>query len=81
MSEILAGDLCGKRIVGTDGTTFGRLHPVTVDPESGALHDLVVESGDPSAATASGRSDDDRLRIPVDRIETVKDQIVVRSGR
>ena len=81
MSELLARDLSGKRIVGTDGKIFGRLHTVTMDPESGALLDLVVEPGDGSAPTASGRSDDDRLWIPVDRIETVKDQIVVRSDR
>ena len=80
MSEIFAGDLGGKRIVGTDGTVFGRLHTVTVDPESGALYDLVVEPRDRSAAAAGRSDDDDRLLIPVDRIETVKDQIVVRVG-
>lgn len=78
MSEILARNLSGKRIVGTDGKIFGRLHTVTMDPESGALLDLVVEPGDGSPATAAGRSDDDRLSISVDRIETVKDQIIVR---
>ena len=81
MSEILARDLSGKRIVGTNGTVVGRLHTVTMDPESGALRDLVVESDAQSAATATERSDDERLRIPVDRVETVKDQIVVRLGR
>ncbi|WP_339102581.1 PRC-barrel domain-containing protein [Haloterrigena salinisoli] len=82
MSEMLARNLSGKRIVGTDGKIFGRLHTVTMDPESGALLDLVVEPGDGSPATAAGRSDDDdRLWIPVDRIETVKDQIIVRSSR
>lgn len=81
MSEIFARDLGGKRVVGTDGKVFGRLHTVTMDPESGALLDLVIEPGDGSPRPASERSDDDRLWVPVDRIETVKDQIIVRSAR
>ncbi|WP_408957462.1 PRC-barrel domain-containing protein [Natrinema sp. 74] len=81
MSEMLAGDLGGKRVVGTDGTVVGRLHTVTMDLESGVIHDLVIEPGDGSPATASGRSDDDRLCVPFDRVETVDDQIVVRSDR
>ncbi|WP_247002293.1 PRC-barrel domain-containing protein [Halosolutus gelatinilyticus] len=77
MSEILARDLVGKFVVGNDGTIIGRLHNVTVIPKSGALRDLVVEPDGQSSAT--GRSDGDRLRIPVDRIETVADQIIVRN--
>lgn len=74
MSEILARDLQGKSIVGTDGTTFGTLYNVTMTPESGVLCDLVV---DPHRSTAPADTDDGRLRIPIGRVKTVNDQIVI----
>ncbi|WP_254524962.1 PRC-barrel domain-containing protein [Natrinema caseinilyticum] len=78
MREILARNLGGKPIVGIDGTDFGILATITMDPKSGALRDLVVETGRPSAVSV--RSDgDNRLRIPVSNVETVNDQIVVRT--
>ncbi|QLG48730.1 PRC-barrel domain-containing protein [Natrinema halophilum] len=81
MSDILARNLGGKHIVGIDGTDFGTLHTITMDPKSGTLRDLVVDSHSQPSSAPSIRSDaDDRLRIPVSRIETVNDQIVVRSG-
>lgn len=81
MDELLTRDLGGKPIVGIDGTDFGTLYTITMDPESGALCDLVVNSRGRSPSAAALRADDDgRLRIPVGRIETVNDQIVVRTA-
>ncbi|SER09181.1 PRC-barrel domain-containing protein [Natrinema salaciae] len=81
MNELLARNLSGKPIVGIDGTDFGTLSTVTMDPESGALRDLVVDRPSRLSSTAPGRPDDDgRLRIPVSHIETVNDQIVVRRA-
>lgn len=80
MNEILAQSLGGKPIVGIDGTDFGTLHTITMDPVSGALKDLVIDSRSRVSSAPSIRPDgDNRLRIPVSRIETVNDQIVVRS--
>ncbi|ELY95530.1 MULTISPECIES: PRC-barrel domain-containing protein [Natrialba] len=78
MDELFAQDLGGKTIVGTDGTAFGTLHTITIEPKSGALRDLVVDPGDHSPSSITPRTDDDRLRIPVSRIKRVSDQIVVR---
>jgi len=51
-----------------------------MDPESGSLRDLVVDSDSgPSSVITSLSDDDGRLRIPVSNIETVNDRIVVRS--
>lgn len=79
MEELLARDLDGKPVVGIDGTDFGTLDTITMDAESGALCDLVVDARSRSASTATVRPDDDgRSRIPVSRIESVNKQIVVR---
>lgn len=80
MSEILARRLTEKPIVGIDGTDFGTLATVTMDPESGVLRDLVVDRPSRAASGTTDRSEDGRLRIPVSRIETVNDRIVVRTG-
>ena len=80
MSELFARRLSGKPIVGIDGTDYGTLATITMDPESGSLRDLVVVSDSgPSSVITSLSDDDGRLRIPVSNIETVNDRIVVRS--
>ncbi|WP_049989086.1 PRC-barrel domain-containing protein [Natrinema salifodinae] len=79
MSELLTQSLVGKSIVGTDGTVFGTLYNITMDVESGALQSLVVDPGSRFSTSSSVRTDDDgRLRIPVNRVTTVNDQIIVR---
>ncbi|ELY68123.1 PRC-barrel domain-containing protein [Natrinema versiforme] len=81
MSEILARTLGGKPVVGIDGTDFGTLSTVTMDPDSGALRDLVVDArGQTSAADVPRGGDDGRLQIPVSRVEAVNDQIVVQAA-
>lgn len=79
MSEILTQRLVGKSIVGIDGTVLGTLSNVTIDLESGALRELVVEPDEQSPPSIAARSGDDgRMRVPIDRIESVSDRIVVR---
>ncbi|QSW99860.1 PRC-barrel domain-containing protein [Haloterrigena alkaliphila] len=81
MTEILTRRLVGKSIVGTDGTVFGTLSTITMDPESGALCDLVVEPrGDGRSKRNKPLDDEGRMHIPFGRIETVRDQIVVQVG-
>ncbi|WP_254531447.1 PRC-barrel domain-containing protein [Natrinema gelatinilyticum] len=80
MNEMLARNLGGKPIVGIDGTDFGTLYTITMDPKSGALCDLVVDTHSRSLSAAIRSDDDGRLRIPVSRVETVNDQIVIRSA-
>ncbi|QCS41580.1 PRC-barrel domain-containing protein [Natrinema versiforme] len=81
MSDILARNLDGKPVVGIDGTDFGTLYTITMDLESGALRDLVVDARGRASTGDTARADgDDRLQIPVSRVETVNDRIVIQSG-
>jgi sporulation protein YlmC with PRC-barrel domain len=79
MSTVLAEDLTGKSIVGTDGTVFGTLHTVSASAESGALENLIVDPQDEHASTSISVGTDPagRLLIPIRQVKTVKDQIVV----
>lgn len=79
MGEVLADNLSGKAVMGADGTELGMLYNITMDHRSGALRDLVVEpdeerTPDDVEATVD---DDGRFRIPVSRVQAVKDYIVV----
>ncbi|TYL36924.1 hypothetical protein CV102_19390 [Natronococcus pandeyae] len=74
MRDILARDLQEKSIVGTDGRTFGTLYNITMDPDSGMLRDLVV---DPHESKTTADTDDGRYRIPIGRVKTVRDQIII----
>lgn len=78
MAEILSRSLVGKSIVGIDGTTFGTLYNITMDHESGCLHELIVEPQHPSSGTTIRTDEDDRLRIPISQVKTVSDQIVIQ---
>lgn len=80
MAEILAKNLSQKAIMGSDGTELGTLHNLTTDLKTGKLHDLVVE---PDAEAPASRFDfqvDDhgRLLVPANRVQAVKDYIVVQ---
>ncbi len=80
MSEILAENLSGKSVMGSDGTELGMLYNITMDLKSGKLHDLVVDP-DEELSTRSvdlQRNDAGRFLIPVSRVQAVKDYIVVQ---
>ncbi|WP_416840293.1 PRC-barrel domain-containing protein [Haloferax sp. DFSO52] len=80
MADILAENLSGKAVMGSDGTELGMLYNITMDLKSGALHDLLVQ---PNEEIAPGRisfdrDENGRFRIPVNRVQAVKDYIVVQ---
>lgn len=81
MVDILAENLSGKAVMGSDGTELGMLYNITMSLKSGALHDLVVEphEGDIEPSQSSFEADEDgHLRVPVSRVQAVKDYIVVQ---
>ncbi|MFC7214137.1 PRC-barrel domain-containing protein [Saliphagus sp. GCM10025334] len=80
MSEILAENLSGKSVMGSDGTELGLLYNITMDINSGKLHDLVVDPDEqlPSRSVDFDRNDAGRFLIPVSRVQAVKDYIVVQ---
>ncbi|MFC3959786.1 PRC-barrel domain-containing protein [Halovivax cerinus] len=79
MSDILAENLSGKSVMGADGTELGLLYNITMDISSGELHDLIVEPDEelPGRVVDFDRNEDGRFRIPVSRVQAVKDYIVV----
>ena len=79
MSDILAENLSGKAVMGSDGTELGMLYNITMDLESGRLHDLVVEPDEETQDRISNfdADEDGHYHIPVERVQAVKDYIVV----
>jgi sporulation protein YlmC with PRC-barrel domain len=77
MAEILAQNLSGKAVMGTDGTELGELYNITMDLKSGALNDLLVEPLENGPALDFPRDDAGHYQIPVGNVQAVKDYIVV----
>ena len=79
MTEVLADNLSGKAVMGADGTELGMLYNITMDHQSGNLRDLVVEPDEETPRDAVDATVDEagRFRIPVTRVQAVKDYIVV----
>ncbi|QSW97940.1 PRC-barrel domain-containing protein [Haloterrigena alkaliphila] len=80
MSDILAENLSGKSVMGSDGTELGLLYNITMDLKSGKLHDLVIEPDEdlPARKVDFDRDDTGRFLVPVTRVQAVKDYIVVQ---
>lgn len=76
MGEILAENLSGKAVMGSDGAEIGQLYNITMDVESGRLANLVIE---PEGINTTEYETDatGRLRVPVDRVQAVKDHMIV----
>ena len=77
----LAEELSAKAIMGTDGTELGTLHNVTVNIQTGKLDALLVE---PREGVSPDRlpfefDDAGQFRVPADRVEAVRDYVVVRN--
>ena len=79
MADILAENLSGKAVMGSDGTELGMLYNITMDLKSGKLEDLLVEEHEDSTVTIDFPKDDQgRYCVPVGRVQAVKDYIVVQ---
>jgi sporulation protein YlmC with PRC-barrel domain len=79
MADILAENLSGKAVMGSDGTELGDLYNITMDLHSGRLNDLLVtpnEQVDPDRLSFD-QDDAGRLQVPVANVQAVKDYIVV----
>ena len=79
MSDIHAENLSGKAVMGSDGTELGLLYNITMDIKSGGLYDLIVEPDEelPTRSIDLDRDDAGRFQVPVERVQAVKDYIVV----
>ena len=79
MADILAENLSGKAVMGSDGTELGMLYNITMDLKTGMLHDLLVSPNEEVPVENSGFAADEagRIKVPVSKVQAVKDYIVV----
>jgi len=64
--------------MGSDGTELGMLYNITMDLKSGTLEHLLVEEHESSSVNIDFPADENgRYRVPVGRVQAVKDYIVV----
>lgn len=77
MPDVLAERLSEKAVMGTDGAEIGSLYNITVDLESGQLRDLVVSPLEEGPDFEFQVGEDGRYRVPVGRVQSVRDYIVV----
>ena len=78
MAEILAENLSGKAVMGSDGAEIGMLYNITMDFDSGRLVNLVI---DPDETCERGDFETDangRLLVPVNRVQAVKDHMIIQ---
>ncbi|MFB6074668.1 MAG: PRC-barrel domain-containing protein [Haloarculaceae archaeon] len=78
MAEILAENLSGKDVMGADGAELGSLYNITMDIDSGALRNLVIEPIESLGETGFDRDEQGRLLVPVSRVQAVKDHMIVQ---
>jgi sporulation protein YlmC with PRC-barrel domain len=79
MAEILAENLSGKAVMGTDGTELGMLYNITMDANSGRLENLIVEPEGITRDTEFSRDEGGRMLVPVERVQAVKDHMIVQT--
>lgn len=78
MAEILAENLSGKDVMGSDGAELGSLYNITMDLSSGSLHHLIIDPAESVRDTDFEYSDQGRLMVPVERVKAVKDHMIVK---
>jgi len=79
MTDVLAENLSGKSVMGSDGTELGMLYNITMNLKTGSLNDLLVSPNEEFSAADSAFEQDEegRLHVPVSRVQAVKDYIVI----
>jgi sporulation protein YlmC with PRC-barrel domain len=78
MADILAENLSGKAVMGSDGKELGMLYNITMDLRTGDLEDLIVQPDEQTAFDADFEVDGNgNYRVPARNVQAVKDYIVV----
>jgi sporulation protein YlmC with PRC-barrel domain len=79
MPEILAENLSGKAVMGSDGAEIGMLYNITMNLDSGRLDNLVINPDDTYAGGDDFETDQQgRLLVPVNRVQAVKDHMIIQ---
>jgi len=78
MAEILAENLSGKAVMGSDGAELGMLYNITMDLDTGRLNNLVIEPDEGNAGSEFETDNTGRMLVPVSRVQAVKDHMIVQ---
>lgn len=79
MPEILAENLSGKAVVGSDGAEIGMLYNITMDLDSGRLANLLINPDESYSGGDNFETDTQgRLLVPVNRVQAVKDHMIIQ---
>jgi len=77
MPDILAENLSDKEVMGADGANLGTLYNITMDLKTGTLRNLIIDRGQQTGDLEFERDEQGNYRIPVSRVQAVKDTIVI----
>ena len=77
MAEILAENLSGKAVTGSDGAELGMLYNITMDIDSGRLRNLIIDPNEHIDSSDFDTDEQGRLLVPVGRVQAVKDHMIV----
>jgi sporulation protein YlmC with PRC-barrel domain len=77
MATILAENLSGKAVMGSDGAEIGGLYNITMDIDTGRLRNLVIEPNEEREETGFDNDEAGRILVPVGRVQAVKDHMIV----
>ncbi|SDJ77868.1 Sporulation protein YlmC, PRC-barrel domain family [Halovenus aranensis] len=77
MAEILAENLSGKAVMGTDGTELGMLYNISMDLDTGQLENLIITLDETADPAEFERNEQGRALVPVQRVQAVKDHMIV----
>ncbi len=79
MRDILAENLSGMAVQGTNATELGMLYNVTMDLKTGKLRNLVVDPGERTVDTEFQTDEQGRIHIPVTRVRAIQDHITIAT--
>lgn len=78
MPQILAENLSGKAIMGSDGAELGMLYNITMNLDTGKLEHLIISPAEHYENQDEFTTDDaGRPLIPVQRVKAVKDHMII----
>jgi sporulation protein YlmC with PRC-barrel domain len=77
MVQILAENLSGKAVMGSDGAELGMLYNITMDMETGRLDNLVITPEEGTDPTQFETDAEGRALVPVERVQAVKDHMII----
>ena len=77
MAEILAENLSGKAVMGSDGAEIGMLYNITMDFDAGRLVNLVITADESYQGDDFETDPNGRLLVPVNRVQAVKDHMII----